>query len=188
MKEPFIAPILRQIRIKKILPVIIKTKNCRVLDIGCGWNAKFLLSIEPFIDKGFGIDFKAPNIQTEKIRTIQSTIADKLPFEDSSFNVVTMMAVLEHLENPFEIIQEIDRVTQIGGQLVLTVPSKISKPVSEFLAYKIHIINEQEIKDHKNYYNKKDLYDLFKHTHFKIIKHRYFQLGLNNFCVLKKEV
>lgn len=187
MKEPFIAPILRQIRIKKVLPVIQKTKNCSILDIGCGWNARFLKYIEPYINKGVGIDFKAPNIQTEKIRTIRTTIMNKLPFEDSSFNVITMMAVLEHLENPLEIIQEIDRVAQIGGQLVLTVPSKISKPVLEFLAYKIHIINEQEIKDHKHYYNKKDLYDLFKYTHFKIIKHYYFQLGLNNFCLLKKE-
>ena len=71
---------------------------------------------------------------------------------------------------------------------MITVPSKISKPVSEFLAFKMHIINEIEIKDHKHYYNKKDLYDLFKHTNLKIIKHHYYQLGLNNFCLLKKEV
>ena len=70
MKEPFIAPILRQIRIRKVLPVIQKVNNCRVLDIGCGWNAKFLSIIEPYIDKGVGIDFKAPNMQTEKIKTI----------------------------------------------------------------------------------------------------------------------
>lgn len=187
MREPFIAPILRQIRIRKVLPVIQKVNNCRVLDIGCGWNAKFLSIIEPYIDKGVGIDFKAPNMQTEKIKTIQTTIMDKLPFEDYSFNVVTMMAVLEHLQNPLIIIKEIDRVLEVGGQLIITVPSKISKPVSEFLAFKMHIINEQEIKDHKKYYNKKDLYDLFKHTNLKIIQHYYYQLGLNNFCLLKKE-
>ena len=50
----------------------------------------------------------------------------------------------------------------------------------------MHIINEQEIKDHKKYYNKKDLYDLFKYTNLKIIQHYYYQLGLNNFCLLKK--
>ena len=187
MKEPFIAPILRSIRIKKVLSAIQKTKNVKILDIGCGWNAKFLIDISPFIDNGVGIDFKAPNIQTEKIRTIQCTIANKLPFEDSSFNIITMMAVLEHLENPSVIIKEIDRVLSVGGQLIITVPSKITKPVSEFLAFKLHILNEQEIKDHKRYYNKKDLNELFKHTHFKIIQHRYFQLGLNNFCLLKKE-
>ena len=75
----------------------------------------------------------------------------------------------------------------MGGGLVITVPSRISKPVSEFLAFKMHIINEQEIKDHKKYYNKKDLYDLFKHSNLKIIQHYYYQLGLNNFCLLKKE-
>lgn len=87
------------------------------MDIGCGWNAKFLSIIEPYIDKGVGIDFKVPNMQTEKIKTIQTTLMDKLPFEDSSFNVVTMMAVLEHLQNPLIIIKEIDRVLEGGGKI-----------------------------------------------------------------------
>ena len=54
-------------------------------------------------------------MQTEKIKTIQTTIMDKLPFEDYSFNVVTMMAVLKHLQNPLIIIKEIDRVLEVGG-------------------------------------------------------------------------
>ena len=65
MKETFLDPLLRKMRINKVMPVIIKYKNCTLLDIGCGWEAMFLKEIEPFIAEGFEIDFKAPKIEIE---------------------------------------------------------------------------------------------------------------------------
>jgi hypothetical protein len=70
--------------------------------------------------------------------------------------------------------------------VVITVPSRISKPLLEFLSYRLNIVNSEEIRDHKHYYNKKDIEDLFLPCGFKIIKHEYFQFGMNNFCILRK--
>ncbi len=58
MKEPFLEPLLRNMRMNKVMLEIIKYKNCKLLDIGCGWEARFLKEIEPFVAEGFGIDFK----------------------------------------------------------------------------------------------------------------------------------
>jgi ubiquinone/menaquinone biosynthesis C-methylase UbiE len=147
-----------------------------------------LKSVEPYIESGVGIDFKAPELQSAKLRTISVTLDDKLPFDDGSFDVVTLMAVLEHLEKPLEILREIRRVLKKaeaadrhGGILVGTVPSKAAKPVLEFLSYKLKIVNEAEIRDHKRYFNKRDLAEIFTEAGFREVRHRYFQFGMNNF-------
>jgi len=111
----------------------------------------------------------------------------KLPFTEGYFDVVTMLAVLEHLSNPLGIVKEIERVLTRKGRLVLTVPSKLSRPVLEFLSYKLKIVNEDEIRDHKKYYDYTELKNLFAQTSLTIERHKYFQLGMNNFCVILKD-
>jgi len=186
MKEPFLEPFLRKRRIAKVLPILNRMgQQVRLLDVGCGWEARFLKAVEPYIASGVGIDFKAPDLETAKLKTISATLNDKLPFEDNSFDVVSLMAVLEHLEKPLDILKEIHRVLKKkDGTLVGTVPSKAAKPVLEFLSYKLGIVNEAEIRDHKQYFNKKDLAEIFAKAGFGKMKHKYFQFGMNNFFVV----
>ena len=110
-----------------------------------------------------------------------------LPFDDESFEVVTMLAVLEHLHHPHAMLQEIARVLKPSGALVLTVPSHAAKPVLEFLAFRLKIVSEEEIRDHKRYYNKRDLRELVALVpELTLTKHTYFQLGMNNFAIIHK--
>lgn len=186
MKETILDKFLRKYRIRMVKPVIEKYSNCKLLDIGCGWEAKLLKSIENYIDYGIGIDFKPPKLKTKKLETIETVLEKELPFEDESFDVVTMLAVLEHLEYADYILKEIHRVLKKDGRLIITVPSKIAKPILEFLAYNLRIIDRLEIEDHKKYYNKKDILESAKLSNFILEKHKYFQLGCNNFAILKK--
>jgi SAM-dependent methyltransferase len=187
MQEAVLEPILRRMRIGRLIDEIRAIPNCCLLDIGCGFNHKFLSTIEPYIEQGTGIDFKVPAVSFGKIRTIQTRLNASLPFADRSFNAVTMLAVLEHLEKPQDILAEIGRVLQEDGKLVLTVPGKRAKPVLEFLAFKLGLISRAEIADHKKYYDLPELRQLAATSgRFAIIRHRSFQLGMNNFCVMKK--
>ncbi len=210
MKEALLESTLRKMRLNRVLPTIKSFKNPNVLDIGCGWEARLLKEIEPHIAKGIGIDFKAPAINTDKIQTFAYYFESKdsqsvdfnggggnaifpqnskchLPFENESFEVVTMLAVLEHLNYPLEMIQEIARVLKPNGVLILTVPSHLAKPVLEFLAYKLKIVSEAEIRDHKAYYDKKDLQNLIVQVpNLHLNTHKYFQFGMNNFAIIHK--
>lgn len=217
MKEALLESTLRKMRLNRVLPTIQSFKNPNVLDIGCGWKAKLLQEIEPYITKGVGIDFKAPTINTDKIQTfayyfeskdsqsidfngegdntfsqvaIQNPTQDSkchLPFENESFEVVTMLAVLEHLNYPLEMLKQIARVLKPNGVLLLTVPSHLAKPVLEFLAYKLKIVSQAEIRDHKAYYNKQDLQNLIAQIpNLHITTHKYFQFGMNNFAIIHK--
>ena len=117
----------------------------------------------------------------------ESTNTTHLPFPNESFEVVTMLAVLEHLHHPHAMLQEIARVLKPSGALVLTVPSHAAKPVLEFLAFRLKIVSEAEIADHKRYYNKRDLRELVALVpELTLTKHTYFQLGMNNFAIIHK--
>lgn len=188
MKEPFMEPILRRMRIGKVLNEIRQVPECTLLDVGCGFNYKFLSTAAPYIKHGTGIDFKVPEVTSDKIITVQARLDDTLPFENNSFDIVTMLAVLEHLDRPGEICAEIVRVLKDGGKLVLTVPGKRAKPVLEFLSYRLGIVNRAEIEDHKKYYDLMELESLAAaFDNLEIVLHMYFQFGMNNFCVMQKK-
>jgi ubiquinone/menaquinone biosynthesis C-methylase UbiE len=183
-KEPFLEPILRQMRLRRVLPHI--SQNAIVLDVGCGTSAAFLQAISTKIKHGYGVDFKVENYRIGNIETRQIKLDSYLPFKDCSFDTVTMLAVLEHIEHEQQILREIHRVLLPGGKLVLTVPSIWSQPVLEFLAYRLRIISEAEIRDHKRYYNRDRLRKILVETGFQKFQHQYFQLGMNNFCTVVK--
>lgn len=184
--KKFFDKFLGEYRLKMVKASIVKYKDCKLLDIGCGTECKLMKSIEEYISLGVGIDFKPPELKTEKLSTIKLTLEKQLPFEDESFDIVTMLAVLEHLTYADDILKEINRVLKPDGSLILTVPSKIAKPILEFMAYNLKIIDRAEIEDHKKYYNKKDILKSARISNFIVERHRYFQLGCNNFAILKK--
>ena len=186
MKEPILEPILRELRVKKVLPVIRQYQDCRLLDVGCGWDYRLLKEVRPFIKSGIGIDFKVGKYEDDKIKTIPMTMTDHLPFASASFDIVTMMAVLEHLADPLSMMRETQRILKNDGRLVLTVPSKIAQPVLQFLAYRISIVSMTEMRDHKQYFDHDEPKKMFSQTGMTIECHLYFQLSMNNFCVVKK--
>lgn len=186
MQEPLLEPLLRRLRLRKVMPYILKGQP--LLDVGCGTAATFLREISPYVNEAHGVDFKVHNGQIgTNVYTKQLTFSDRLPFEDNQFSTVTMLAVLEHISNEAGIIDEVYRVLRPGGKLVLTVPSVWAKPVLEFLSYRLGIISEAEIRDHKRYYTRARLRAcLTNNGEFSVFFHRYFQLWMNNFCVVTK--
>lgn len=186
MKEPILEPILRKLRLQRVIKHI--PSSSILLDIGCGTSASFLKTISTKVTKGVGVDFKVNPIKTQNIETIQLKLDSQLPFEDSSFDVVTMLAVLEHIEYEQDILKEIYRVLVPNGKLILTVPSVWSQPVLEILSYHLKIISEAEIRDHKRYYNRSKLRQaLVANAGFTEFRHQYFQFWMNNFCTVVKK-
>lgn len=185
VKEPFLEPILRKMRLSRVVSHI--PKGCVLLDVGCGQTATFLKSISPHVKQGTGVDFKVNGFEVNNIKTVRLKFDNKLPFYDSSFDVVTMLAVLEHIQYEHDVLREIYRVLVPGGKLILTVPSVWSRPILEFLAYRLKIVSEAEIRDHKRYYNRQKLkHALVKVAGFEDFHHQYFQLWMNNFCTAVK--
>lgn len=47
---------------------------------------------------------------------------DDIPIEDESFDIVLLAEVLEHLENPIDVLKECKRVLKKNGKIVITMP------------------------------------------------------------------
>jgi 2-polyprenyl-6-hydroxyphenyl methylase / 3-demethylubiquinone-9 3-methyltransferase len=95
-------------------------KNAKILDVGCG--AGFLTN--PLAKRGFnvtGIDISNDSLlvakefdQTKKVNYLYGS-AYELPFKNASFDAVSALDVIEHVENPAKLISEASRVLKPNG-------------------------------------------------------------------------
>lgn len=95
-------------------------KTCKILDIGCG--AGFLtneLSLQGHEVHGVDLSEKSLEIAKKNDATHQVKYhlasAYELPFQKQTFDVVCAMDLLEHVEKPLQVIQEVGRVLKKGG-------------------------------------------------------------------------
>lgn len=178
--DKFIANI-RYKSIEKYIP-----RGGVIADIGCGREAAFLKKCSPFIDKGYGFDFRIKNQCIKNLTLINNKDSDHLDLKNSSCHAVFMLAVLEHLDDPEKLLNEVYRILKPGGMLCLTTPTPMAKPILECMAFKLHIMNEEEILEHKHYYVSKEIRELVKKCAFENYKYKKFCFGVNSMVIAKK--
>lgn len=138
-------------------------RSGRILDIGCGMNPAFLQTTA-FSEK-YGID-KAGSLSChtkfdeQLITFIHHDIesGDPFPFYDEFCDVVTMLAVIEHISpnNLSKVIAELYRVLKRGGLLIITTPSHWTGFILNGMSL-LRLISRQEVKDHKELYASDDI-------------------------------
>lgn len=182
-REPLLEPILCQLRFQKVTNFV--PINARVLDLGCGFRGSFLKFIKHKISAGTGVDFSVEKMPEQRIKIIQGNLNQPLPFPDKEFDVVTSLAVVEHLDDYLIHLRESFRVLKKNGLLIVTSPSKKSKTILELLA-SLRLLSKEEINDHKRYFSEKELCELLKNTGFIEVRPVKFQFGLNILIVAIK--
>ena len=98
---------------------ILKYGKGSVLDIGCG-DKPFYHSLKNQINHYIALDHLASKNSINAVDIFAT--ADNLPFIDSSFDVVLLTQVLEHLEEPALALSEIKNVLKQNGILIISVP------------------------------------------------------------------
>jgi ubiquinone/menaquinone biosynthesis C-methylase UbiE len=94
-----------------------------------------------------------------------------------------MLAVIEHLEKPKEVIKECHRVLKDDGLLIITTPKKAADKF-------INIVYNDYAKimgEHKQYFDLNDMNDLLDPL-FSIRNYKTFLFGLNQLFVCEKRV
>lgn len=162
--------------------------NCIIADLGCG-SQNLLRCVASKIITGYGIDTKSKSFEpeNEKIIFIKGDLNDYVPLANESVHVVTSLAIIEHLNRPDTFVNEAFRILKPNGKFILTTPSPKAKPVLEFLAYKLKIISEADIKDHKQYFSCEKITSLLLKAGFTNISIKPFQMGFNMLIIAKKE-
>ena len=165
-------------------------RSCEsVLDLGCG-QYPLLLSSLP-IPRRIGIDRAPGNTKAEGITVHTQDLCThtRLPFEDASFDAVTMLATLEHLqpEQIADLMRDVHRVLKPGGRFIFTTPHLIGSPVLWVMTI-LGMVSKEEIEEHHTLFTKSRLLSLMTESGFhrsKVHVHS-FQCGLNIYGFAEK--
>lgn len=98
---------------------LIDNAKGKILDVGCCDG--FMFRDRNDLDVTFcDIENQFPESYLNHIKFVQAN-AENLPFEDKSFDTVIAGDMLEHVNNPIRVIEELNRV---GKNVYMTVPNE----------------------------------------------------------------
>ena len=107
--------------------------RARVLDIGCG-NGVYTTRMSQLGAHAVGVDVEPirlgsarefKRLHGAKDLSFSLASAMSLPFADDAFDVVTMIEVLEHVEDDARALLEVRRVLRDGGKVAIFVPNRL---------------------------------------------------------------
>jgi SAM-dependent methyltransferase len=151
--------------IQKYLPLNSERKDLGVCDLGCGCGM-MLMDISKTGYSVIGLD--SSNLAIEYCRkrgaeVFYAEMTQKIPLSDNSVQCITLLDVLEHVEDEQKVLSEIIRILKPGGIVICTVP-----------AYSWLWTKRDDFHHHKRRYQKKGLLKLFNYfPEFEIILESY---------------
>ncbi|WP_027963376.1 demethylmenaquinone methyltransferase [Halalkalibacillus halophilus] len=188
---------------KDVMEIMQVSKGMQCLDVCCGtgdWTFSLSDSVgnDGFV---YGLDFsknmlsvgeeKREHAQTENISFVHGD-AMNLPFEDESFDFVTIGFGLRNVPDYSRVLEEMHRVVKKGGKVVCLETSQPTIPVYKqfyffYFKYIMPLFGKLFAKSYKeyawlhestkNFPNKKKLMDLFLSAGFKKVKVKSYALG-----------
>lgn len=156
-----VMPFTKRLRAKQVL-ALMQAKQ-RHLDIGCGDG--FFLKLSPCRER-YGLD-----------ELYGETFSNHLDFPDAFFDYVTMLAVVEHLDDVPASFAEVRRVLKPGGAFILTTPKKQADSILRVVAKEVEHIHQQ-------YFDRESLAALARDD-FTLVHYGTFLLGLNQVFLLE---
>lgn len=162
-------------------------RSGKIADIGCGSYPLFLLST-PFnekygFDKVVNTNYHRPFLDKNIIfKHFDMEQKQAIPFENNFFNVVTLLAVFEHLEPEAleRLLPEIYRVLKSEGLFIMTTPAFWTKGLLKGMA-QWRLVSSMEIQEHKRHYRLPQICSLLERGGFskEKIQSGYFELFMN---------
>jgi ubiquinone/menaquinone biosynthesis C-methylase UbiE len=141
--KPWIEFFIRWINLKQRAFLTQKLQpGSRILDIGCG-RGYWLKTIASHHYSCVGTDLflsgTTPTNQNEKKLTFLKGDLLELHFPSAHFDSISIWHVLEHMDDPKQVIREISRILKPGGRLAIAVPNFESWQSRLFKQYWFHL-------------------------------------------------
>jgi SAM-dependent methyltransferase len=139
-----------------------KIENSKILDVGCGTGGN-LEMLEKFgAAEGVDVSDDALEFCKSKGLKVHKGLAEKLPFADESFDIVTALDVVEHLDDDIAGLKEMFRVTKTGGKSLIFVP-----------AFMWLWGVQDDVSNHRIRYTKKQIVERLEKAGFKVERATY---------------
>lgn len=168
----------RASRLFYALKALKNVKKGKLLDIGCG--------VGDFADafsfyrkdlKLYAIDISSKAIKLAKKRNakVQFKVADaqKLPYPDNYFDVVTVFDLIEHVQHPTKVIKEVYRVLKPGGIFHTFIPTESEMLSLEGPLIKLGWKAKEIYGGHPHHFSRREVLGWIENENFKILKVRW---------------
>lgn len=175
--------------LKEIEKYIEPGENKKILDVGCATGDFLNIAKESKWDC-YGIDVSKYAVEQAKKLRINAKAAelDKAGFKEDYFNVVFMSFMIEHAENPVEIVDEVRRILKKDGILFISTINEDSllNKFADFI-YKTSLglikkpVELLHPHQHLTHFSEKDLIGLLKKAGFEVLKTKKLDLPVENF-------
>ncbi len=141
----------------------------QILDVGCGSGGNLPMLI--CHGQVWGMEYSPiarEQAQSRGLATIEAArLPDQIPFAELQFDLITMLDVLEHLDQDVATLQALQSRLKPNGWLMLTVPAY------QFLWSQHDVLNH-----HKRRYNRKHLIQVVQQANYRIRYSSYFNFFL----------
>ncbi|WP_323789466.1 class I SAM-dependent methyltransferase [Psychroserpens sp.] len=158
----------------------------KLLDIGC-FDGHLFSTLQPKnIQPSIGLD---PLLETTKKKGDHLLISGSFPKDipkDSTFDCIIMLAVLEHIPRAQQQLfnAKFYEFLKPSGRIIITVPSPFVDQILWVLK-KLNLVDGMSLDEHYGF-KTKEVFSLFDKDKYSLLKHKRFQLGLNNLFVFEK--
>jgi ubiquinone/menaquinone biosynthesis C-methylase UbiE len=155
----------------------------RVLDVGCH-QGELLRRLRGRIGPSLGLDPLAEAYSDDVMRLVPDRFPSIAPLPSESFDVVVMLATLEHIVDKDIVAAECARVLRGRGRIVATVPSpKVDVLVGALR--RLRVADGMSFEEHHGF-DPRQTPGTFTPHGFELIHQMRFQLGLNHLFVFQK--
>jgi ubiquinone/menaquinone biosynthesis C-methylase UbiE len=171
---------LSDLRLHAVWPLL----RGRVLDLGCGDNRL----IREYIKKGgSGIGVDLPSNRDCDVSIIPG---QAFPFQDRSFDTITIVASLNHIPDRERILKECARCLNIEGRMIITMLAPLTGRIGHFiwclLGSDADLKHRQPASGERPGLSKAEMQRLLHQAGFQYIHYRSFALGLNTLYLASK--
>jgi SAM-dependent methyltransferase len=163
MEEEYWWHVGRRYLIRRTLEQHLPAGDLDVLDVGCG-SGRNLQLLGQF-GRVQGVEPEGPGLdacRADGLTNVVAGSADAIPFPDASFDLLTSLDVLEHLDDDDAGVAEIHRVLRPGGHALITVP-----------AYRFLWSVHDEALGHRRRYVASEVHNLLNNHGFTLVRRTY---------------
>jgi len=155
----------------------------RLLDIGCH-DGRFIESVLARVSCATGIDPLARPVEGARMTIVRGVVPGDLRPDWSRFDCVTMLATLEHVDDPGAVARNCFRLLEPGGRLVLTVPHTIAHHIIQALV-RVGLADGMGLEPAYGF-DARTTEPLLARAGFRLVAKQPFELGLNCLYVFEK--
>ncbi|HEX8638409.1 MAG TPA: class I SAM-dependent methyltransferase [Pyrinomonadaceae bacterium] len=139
-----------------------ESQNPKILDVGCGTGGNLEMLAKFGAAEGVDVSDEALEFCKSKGLKAHKGLAEMLPFPNESFDVVTALDVVEHLDDDIAGLREMYRVLKIGGKTLIFVP-----------AFMWLWGVQDDVSNHRIRYTKKQIVERLRQAGFEIERATY---------------